>query len=971
MKTKNIFRMLLVAAALLMGANNVKAGVAGQIWPANGADNTSDECSISKDVFINAGVSDGTVLRVYCGPITGGGGSFAIRFYANGQNPEFKAGYEATWETQVVTNNQGLINNSYIDLTCSANTATKLTTGGFSATVNGITIKNVAIVDGSSSGGGSTSTTDVVVWTGSVWSGKWGENGSRVFLDNNTFSSLKCDGKDVIRVYGTLGDIGFDDWGNAWFIQFLGGNWQPQGGWDCLNRSSNSTSDFTGYVDFKVTSEVASILKNNTNTNDGKCAILQGHNITFTSIVVNPSSTSSKTTPTLSFGEGAQETYNITYGDSFTGPTATCNISGLEVTYTSSETSVAEVATYTGAVTIKKAGTTVITASTPETDDYEAASASYTLNIAKVNYTLSYSSSTATAVLGQSWTAPTLNNPSGISVTYSSTNTGVATIDQNGNVTLVAAGETTIKANYAGDINHESKEASYVLTVSAPQPAISFSQASYTTTFGETFTAPVPTVTPSGSSVVYTSSNNNVAIVLNNTVIPVGTGAKDASYGETTITATLADNNTITATYTLRVNAPTAPQGATSVGAIWLGEFGDKHEGKGGLQPQFSISQYFSTREAGGSIRFYGKVGPLSNDSYWKLEIVKPDWSNPRLYVDEGNGLASGYIDIPVDDVDLSGIEYIILNGTNITITAIQVIAPDTPATQDVTLAFSQTSATATIGESFTAPTLTATSNGQQVTLSGITYSSSDTSVATVNASTGAVTLVGEGTTTITATFAGNDTYNGTSASYTLTVSEATPSEDDYIDVSTDGNLAYYGYRTYVTTETVDFSRSIGVEGYYTTSYDEESVTFTQIVGTCPRGVALLLKATSGATEYKLLKSTAAATAPTGNKLVAGTGATVSGSQKYVLTYHAPNIVFAEVNIQGAEVDAEHAYLDLNGSNARGRLSIRLNGESTGISTIQNDERNLDGAIYNLRGQRVENPTKGLYIINGKKVVIK
>ena len=35
MKTKNIFRMLLVAAALLMGANNVKADVDGQIWSGN------------------------------------------------------------------------------------------------------------------------------------------------------------------------------------------------------------------------------------------------------------------------------------------------------------------------------------------------------------------------------------------------------------------------------------------------------------------------------------------------------------------------------------------------------------------------------------------------------------------------------------------------------------------------------------------------------------------------------------------------------------------------------------------------------------------------------------------------------------------------------------------------------------------------------------------------------------------------
>lgn len=346
MKTKNIFRMLLVAAALLLGANNVKAGVEGQIWPANGADNTTDECSISNEVFINAGVSDGTVLRVYCGPITGGGGYFAILFYANGENPEFKAGIEATWGTQVVTNNQGLINNSYIDLTCSANTATKLKNGGFSATVNGITIKNVAIVEGSGSdggdGGGGASTTDVPVWTGNVWSGKWGENGSRVFLDNGTFSSLKCDGTDVIRVYGTVGDLDSDDWGNAWFIQFLGGNWQPQGGWDCLNRSGNTKSSFTGYVNFEVSSEAASILKNNTNSSDGKCAILQGHNITFTSIVINPSQQQQQqpTTYTVTVNAGSNgsayaDKQNAASGEKvtiYTNPNSGYRVSSVTVT---------------------------------------------------------------------------------------------------------------------------------------------------------------------------------------------------------------------------------------------------------------------------------------------------------------------------------------------------------------------------------------------------------------------------------------------------------------------------------------------------------------------------------------------------------------------------------------------------------------------------------------------------------------
>ena len=92
-----------------------------------------------------------------------------------------------------------------------------------------------------------------------------------------------------------------------------------------------------------------------------------------------------------------------------------------------------------------------------------------------------------------------------------------------------------------------------------------------------------------------------------------------------------------------------------------------------------------------------------------------------------------------------------------------------TPVTkQDVTMSFSPATATATMGESFTEPTLTTDPSGLTVT-----YSSSDTGVATVDANTGAVTLVAAGTTTITATFAGNDSYNEGSASYTLTVSAA------------------------------------------------------------------------------------------------------------------------------------------------------------------------------------------------------
>jgi len=86
---------------------------------------------------------------------------------------------------------------------------------------------------------------------------------------------------------------------------------------------------------------------------------------------------------------------------------------------------------------------------------------------------------------------------------------------------------------------------------------------------------------------------------------------------------------------------------------------------------------------------------------------------------------------------------------------------------QPVTMSFSPTSVTATLGESFTAPTLSTTPPGLTVS-----YSSSNTSVATVDASTGAVTLKAVGVTIITATFAGNDDYYANSTTYTLTVKQ-------------------------------------------------------------------------------------------------------------------------------------------------------------------------------------------------------
>ncbi len=89
------------------------------------------------------------------------------------------------------------------------------------------------------------------------------------------------------------------------------------------------------------------------------------------------------------------------------------------------------------------------------------------------------------------------------------------------------------------------------------------------------------------------------------------------------------------------------------------------------------------------------------------------------------------------------------------------------------------------LGDEFNAPTATVSPEG----LDDPTYSSSNTAVATVDATTGAVTLVGAGETTITASYAGDDTYASSSDSYTLTVTKPIPIFASLEELAADGTL--------------------------------------------------------------------------------------------------------------------------------------------------------------------------------------
>ena len=266
-------------------------------------------------------------------------------------------------------------------------------------------------------------------------------------------------------------------------------------------------------------------------------------------------------TGSISFAEAS---VSKTVGDEpFTN--ALTNTGDAAVTYESSETNVATVDA-NGQVSIVGAGETTITATVGDGINYiyEDKTATFTLTVEPqpepVEPTLGWVDANqnpvdaVTVIFGDDYSAlPTLLKTEGLEVTYNSSETSVATVDENGAAKIITAGTTTIKAAFAGSTVYEAAEASYVLTVSKAKTELKFSSATATATMNAEFQAPILTKSPENlEGVEFTSSNTAVATVDKNTGAVTLVGA-----GETTIKAAFAGSTVYEASeasYTLTVN---------------------------------------------------------------------------------------------------------------------------------------------------------------------------------------------------------------------------------------------------------------------------------------------------------------------------------------------------------------------------------------------------------------------------------
>ena len=193
------------------------------------------------------------------------------------------------------------------------------------------------------------------------------------------------------------------------------------------------------------------------------------------------------------------------------------------------------------------------------------------------------------------------------------------------------------------------------------------------------------------------------------------------------------------------------------------------------------------------------------------------------------------------------------------------------------------------------------------------------------------------------------------------------------------------GLATYTSDMSLDYSTVSASIIPYKATVEGSTVTLTKAT-VVPAGEGVLLRSVSGeaVNDIAVPVATYSAWTAAANAFVGTikdiTVNQVSGTNTNFVLSKEDNVVgFFKAKAEGdggTAVGAGKAYLPVptaNLSEAR-RMTMVFDDETTGISDatrLMNNEEIINGEIYDLQGRKVTNPTKGLYIVNGIKVIIK
>lgn len=181
-------------------------------------------------------------------------------------------------------------------------------------------------------------------------------------------------------------------------------------------------------------------------------------------------------------------------------------------------------------------------------------------------------------------------------------------------------------------------------------------------------------------------------------------------------------------------------------------------------------------------------------------------------------------------------------------------------------------------------------------------------------------------------------------------------------------------------TPTVSISAGYATLGYataldltdieaYTAAVIGDEVVLSSVKGKkIPAGTGIILK---GSGDVTIPLTTEATDEITSNELLVSDGTVTGNGSIYVLANKNDVVGFYRV-AGGVTIPAGKAYLEISGgSNARGFIGFGDDNGTTGIDEVSSKTEEVRSDYYDLQGRRVAQPTKGLYIVNGKKVIIK
>jgi hypothetical protein len=174
-----------------------------------------------------------------------------------------------------------------------------------------------------------------------------------------------------------------------------------------------------------------------------------------------------------------------------------------------------------------------------------------------------------------------------------------------------------------------------------------------------------------------------------------------------------------------------------------------------------------------------------------------------------------------------------------------------------------------------------------------------------------------------------------------------------------------------------------GLTAYYCTTlktYEDGKlgVRVSKLNGIIPANTGVLLEGSPGLS-YPLTATTVEATAPAGNSLVAVVESKhIAATDGDYTNFMMKGGRFIKIADDNASMPANRAYLPLltsaiSGSNAKEIMLYWDDEEATGVERMRNVENEImrNGNIYNLNGQKLSAPQKGINIINGRKVIVK